>query len=64
MSEDLRREVAEAQARLDALRGDYARTRDDKTGRALLAARESASRALAALWEAHPEEKPPTQRVM
>jgi hypothetical protein len=36
---------------------------DEKAGRKLPKAREKASAALQALWDACPGEKPPTQRV-
>lgn len=61
----LRRKVEETQAKVDELRKKY---RDDpsskQVGRQLLKAREKASEALAALWAACPDEKPPTQQVI
>lgn len=60
----LRKNAEQAQAKVDELRDKYAKKQDERTGRALLTAREKASEALQALWAAVPDEKPPTQRVM
>lgn len=59
----LRRAADETQAKVAELREKYAEKQDERTGRALLSAREKASKALQALWDAFPEEKPPTQTV-
>ena len=60
----LRRKVEETQAKVDDLREKWAKKPTDATGKQLLKAREDASEALSALWDAVPREKPPTQRVM
>jgi hypothetical protein len=60
----LRKQVEETAAKVAELREKYAASQDERTGRALLKAREKASEALAALWDAVPEEKPPTQSVI
>lgn len=60
----LRKAVEDAQAKVADLREKYAAKQDERTGRALLTAREKASEALQALWDAVPDEKPPTQSVM
>lgn len=63
--EDLRAAARDAQAEVDELRERYrADTSDDEVGQALYAAREAASAAWAALWDAVPEEKPPPQQVL
>lgn len=59
----LRKAVEQAQSKVDDLREKYAKKPDERTGRALLTAREKASEALRALWDALPEEKPPSQRL-
>lgn len=59
----LRRDVEQALAKVVGLRDRYAETQDERTGRALLTAREKASESLRALWKAFPDEKPPTQTV-
>lgn len=60
----LRKQVEQTHAKLDDLRGKWAAKPTAATGRQLLKAREKASEALASLWEACPDEKPPTQSVM
>lgn len=60
----LRRKVEETAAKVDDLRGKWAKKPTAATGRALAKARDEASEALTALWAAVPSEKPPTQRVM
>lgn len=60
----LRKRVEETQATVDELRAKYQAKQTEATGRKLLAAREDASVALSALWDAFPGEKPPTQFVM
>lgn len=60
----LRREVEATQAKVAELRDKYAKKKDERTGKALLAAREKASEALQALWNAAPDEKPPSQTLM
>jgi hypothetical protein len=58
----LRRKVEETTAEVAALRDKFHQG-DEKAGRKLPKAREKASAALQALWDACPGEKPPTQRV-
>lgn len=61
----LRKKVEQTQAKLDDLRERYAKKPSDKAlGRQLLTARQKASDALQALWDAMPDEKPPSQSVM
>lgn len=60
----LRRKVEETHATVADLRTKWAEERDDGIGRQLVEARAHASAALEALWDAVPDEKPPTQRVM
>lgn len=61
---ELRRNVEAALKDLDVASAAYEADVCDATGRVLLAAREVASRALAALWDACPSERPATQQVM
>jgi hypothetical protein len=60
----LRKQVEETADKVNELREKYAENQDQRTGRALLKAREKAREALVALWDAVPEEKPPPQAVM
>lgn len=60
----LRKQVEQTQAKVNELREKYASKQDERTGKALLEARQKASEALEALWKAIPNEKPPTQAVM
>jgi hypothetical protein len=60
----LRRKVEETATKLDEARARYNANLDDKSGRALLKAREAARDALRDLWAACPEDKPPTQHVI
>jgi hypothetical protein len=60
----LRKAVEQTQAKVDELRAKYQSKPTKQLGRQLLTAREKASEALVALYEAAPNEKPPTQRVM
>lgn len=60
----LREVVEQTQAKVTVLRDKYAKDPSSKqVGRQLMQARVKASEALADLYEAFPEEKPPTQRV-
>lgn len=60
----LRRKVEQTQAKVVELRDRFqANPTDKRLGRQLLAAREKASEALKALWDACPDEKPPPQRI-
>jgi F0F1-type ATP synthase membrane subunit b/b' len=58
----LRRKVEETTAEVATLRAKF-HNGDEKAGKKLPKAREQASAALQALWDACPGEKPPTQRV-
>lgn len=61
----LRKQVEATQAKVDELRKKYqAKPTNKALGRQLLTAREKASEALTALYDALPAEKPPTQKVM
>lgn len=60
----LRKKVEQTQAKVDELRAKYAAKQDDNIGRQLQHARVKASEALADLWAAAPNEKPPTQRLL
>lgn len=60
----LRKKVEETTSKVADLREKYAKKPTDATGRQLLKARQEASKALQALWDAVPDEKPPTQSVM
>lgn len=61
----LRRRVEETQTEVDRLREEWANDRtDDAVGARLVQAREAASAALTALWDAAPGERPPPQRVL
>lgn len=62
--EALRSAVEDTQAKVADLRAMWREKQTDATGKRLLKAREEASEALAALWAAFPQEKPPTQYVM
>ena len=60
----LRRKVEQTQAKVDELRAKYQSKPTKQLGRQLLTARQKASEALTALYDAVPDEKPPTQRVL
>lgn len=65
----LRKKVEETQNKVVELRDKYAESAakgkpNETIGKQLLKAREKASEALADLWDAVPNEKPPTQSVM
>lgn len=60
----LRKQVEQTQAKVDDLRSKYQDKPTKALGRQLLTAREKASEALQALYDAVPGDKPPTQRVM
>lgn len=60
----LRKAVEQTQAKVDDLRAKYQAQPTKQLGRQLLTAREKASVALQALYDAAPGDKPPTQRVM
>ena len=67
MSKDeaaLRKNAEQAQKRLDEARDAYKTRGTDANGRKLQKARTDASEAWAALWDAVPDEKPPSQQVM
>lgn len=59
----LRRAVEKATDEVNQLRVKF-HAGDQKAGDKLPQARAKASKALSALWDACPEEKPPTQRVL
>lgn len=59
----LRRKVEETQATVEDLRFQYQAEPTEEAGRRLLDARQAASEALQALWDAAPDEKPPAQRL-
>lgn len=58
-----RSDAKAAEAQLQKAREAWAKDPSKANGRALLAARRAASKALDALWEKYPEEKPPDQVI-
>lgn len=60
----LRGDADKATEKVADLRAQWKAKQTDAVGRKLVKAREEASEALAALWEAFPNEKPPTQYVL